>query len=141
MRVYRYEYKDFKKKQDLKLQESEIHLWVIPWKEAESFTLSKETLLTAKEKEKINNFKFCEDRMRGMTGKVFTRMLLARYAQQPDETILINNFFLDFGRRKKPLLKPLAPDCRKDCIPLKSVTEIYMSRERNYQAGILYPLK
>lgn len=65
----------------IKLLPNEIHLWSINWKELEDYIHKYKNLISIQEEQRVYSFKFYEDRMRCMTGKILTKLLLAHYLE------------------------------------------------------------
>ncbi|WP_050607294.1 4'-phosphopantetheinyl transferase family protein [Clostridium niameyense] len=61
------------------LSDCEIHIWIINWKLLIKWSLSLQHILTEKEQRYILKFRNYCDRMRSLTGKVISKMLLSQY--------------------------------------------------------------
>lgn len=59
----------------------EVHIWIINWKSIQSWIKNYRGILTEKERESSRAYYFKEDRSRGETGKILTRLLAAHYLQ------------------------------------------------------------
>lgn len=101
MEIKRYGAKEFLAAGKLCIRENEIHIWCICWPEMTDFWVNHEYILSGQESEQVGRFRFSEDRMRYIAGKVVVRLLLKRYLDV--ETI---DFFV--SERGKPYHKKIA---------------------------------
>ena len=79
MEIKRYGEKEFLSADKLYIRENEIHIWCIRWPEMTDFWKNHEYILSGQELEQAGRFRFPEDRMRYIAGKVVVRILLKRY--------------------------------------------------------------
>ena len=79
----------------IKLLPNEIHLWSINWKELEDYIHKYKNLISIQEEQRVYSFKFYEDRMRCMTGKILTKL-------QP---IMIRSWICQYCRYRQHLKK------------------------------------
>ena len=79
MEIKRYGAKEFLAAGKLCIRENEIHIWCIRWPEMTDFWKNHEYILSGQELEQAGRFRFPEDRMRYIAGKVVVRILLKRY--------------------------------------------------------------
>lgn len=79
MEIKRYGEKEFLSADKLYIRENEIHIWCIRWSEMTDFWKNHEYILSGQELEQAGRFRFPEDRMRYIAGKVVVRILLKRY--------------------------------------------------------------
>ena len=79
MEIKRYGAKEFLAAGKLCIRENEIHIWCICWPEMTDFWVNHEYILSGQESEQVGRFRFSEDRMRYIAGKVVVRLLLKRY--------------------------------------------------------------
>lgn len=79
MEIKRYGEKEFLSADKLYIRENEIHIWCIRWPEMTDFWKNHEYILSGQELEQAGRFRFSEDRMRYIAGKVVVRILLKRY--------------------------------------------------------------
>lgn len=82
MKVKIYHNKNFLNGRKIRLQQEEIHIWCIRWGEIIDFLKEKAYIMDCQEKEKAAQYRFYEDRMRYMAGKICTRILLMRYLNE-----------------------------------------------------------
>lgn len=82
MKVKIYHNKNFLNGRKIQLQQEEIHIWCIRWGEIIDFLKEKAYIMDCQEKEKAAQYRFYEDRMRYMAGKICTRILLMRYLNE-----------------------------------------------------------
>jgi 4'-phosphopantetheinyl transferase len=90
--------------EDLLLREKEIHVWAIRWREFIPWIVINWQVMTAEEKNYIKKFRLYEDRMRGATGKILARILLAQYMN-----ISINEICIKTGCYGKPYVRNIIP--------------------------------
>lgn len=64
MRIKLYENRDFMRRTQIKLMQEEVHIWCIRWKEVIPVFEYYQLMLDQKEKEKMEEYYFYEDRMR-----------------------------------------------------------------------------
>ena len=79
MEVKRCGEKEFLSADKLRIRENEIHIWCICWPEMTDFWKNHEYILSEQESEQAGKFRFPEDRMRYIAGKLIVRILLKRY--------------------------------------------------------------
>lgn len=70
MKVKIYHNKNFLNGRKIRLQQEEIHIWCIRWGEIIDFLKEKAYIMDCQEKEKAAQYRFYEDRMRYMAGKI-----------------------------------------------------------------------
>lgn len=75
MRIKLYENRDFMRRTQIKLMQEEVHIWCIRWKEVIPVFEYYQLMLDQKEKEKMEEYYFYEDRMRYVAGKVITKLV------------------------------------------------------------------
>lgn len=64
----------------LELHTGEIHIWKIQWRGLETFWEWNKPLLEKEECQKAEHYRFYEDKMRYLAGKIVVRMLLKEYS-------------------------------------------------------------
>lgn len=64
----------------LELHTGEIHIWKIQWRELETFWKRYNSLLEKEECQKTEHYRFYEDQMRYLAGKIAVRILLKEYS-------------------------------------------------------------
>ena len=80
MEIKRYGEKEFTCQQTNFISvKMKIHIWCIRWPEMTDFWKNHEYILSGQELEQAGRFRFPEDRMRYIAGKVVVRILLKRY--------------------------------------------------------------
>ena len=79
MEVKRCAEKELLSADKLRIRENEIHIWCICWPEMTDFWKNHEYILSEQESEQAGKFRFPEDRMRYIAGKLIVRILLKRY--------------------------------------------------------------
>lgn len=79
MEIKRYGEKEFLSADKRYIRENKIHIWCIRWPEMTDFWKNHEYILSGQELEQAGRFRFPEDRMRYIAGKVVVRILLKRY--------------------------------------------------------------
>ena len=89
MRIKLYENRDFMRRTQIKLMQEEVHIWCIRWKEVIPVFEYYQLMLDQKEKEKMEEYYFYEDRMRYVAGKVITKLVLIQYLEE-EEIYFIN---------------------------------------------------
>lgn len=82
MRIKLYENRDFMRRTQIKLMQEEVHIWCIRWKEVIPVFEYYQLMLDQKEKEKMEEYYFYEDRMRYVAGKVITKLLTERWIRK-----------------------------------------------------------
>ena len=104
MEIKRYGEKEFLSADKLYIRENEIHIWCIRWPEMTDFWKNHEYILSGQELEQAGRFRFPEDRMRYIAGKVVVRILLKRYLDMETIDFSVNElgkppFDYDFRSR------------------------------------------
>lgn len=84
MRIKLYENRDFMRRTQIKLMQEEVHIWCIRWKEVIPVFEYYQLMLDQKEKEKMEEYYFYEDRMRYVAGKVITKLVLIQYLEEEE---------------------------------------------------------
>lgn len=79
MKIKQYRNEDLLKWNKVYLLSDEIHIWIIQWKEISEFLSEYFYTMNNREREKISEYKFNEDKMRCVAGKIVTRLLLSQY--------------------------------------------------------------
>lgn len=95
MEIKRYGEKEFLSADKLYIRENEIHIWCIRWSEMTDFWKNHEYILSGQELEQAGRFRFPEDRMRYIAGKVVVRILLKRYLDMETIDFSVN----ELGKR------------------------------------------
>lgn len=72
---------------DIYFSESEVHVWIIRWQQLVTWLLSKVQILHDEEISSVKKFRVYEDRMRSLTGKIVSKILLAHYTGIPQSQI------------------------------------------------------
>jgi 4'-phosphopantetheinyl transferase len=103
--IKKFDKQDMEYCQDLFLQDKEIHVWTVRWRHIIPWIITNWQLMSAEEKNYVERFRLYEDRMRGATGKILTRTLLAQYMNIPIHDICINT-----GYYGKPYLANVIPE-------------------------------
>ena len=101
MEIKRYGAKEFLAAGKLCIRENEIHIWCICWPEMTDFWVNHEYILSGQESEQVGRFRFSEDRMRYIAGKVVVRLLLKRYLD-------VETIDFSVSERGKPYHKKIA---------------------------------
>lgn len=107
MEIKRYGEKEFLSADKLYIRENKIHIWCIRWPEMTDFWKNHEYILSGQELEQAGRFRFLEDRMRYIAGKVVVRILLKRYLDMETIDFSVN----ELG---KPYHKKIAGKRRVD---------------------------
>ena len=92
MRIKLYENRDFMRRTQIKLMQEEVHIWCIRWKEVIPVFEYYQLMLDQKEKEKMEEYYFYEDRMRYVAGKVITKLVLIQYLEEEEISFLSHKF-------------------------------------------------
>jgi len=103
--IKKFDKQDMKYYRDLFLQDKEIHVWIVRWRHIIPWLIKNWQVMSAEEKNYVERFRLYEDRMRGATGKILTRTLLAQYMKIP-----INDICIKTGYYGKPYLENVTPD-------------------------------
>lgn len=92
MRIKLYRNQDLMKRNQIKLQQGEVHIWCIQWKEMIPVWQYYQILMNRKEKEKIEEYYFHDDKMRYIAGKVISRLVLMQYLKESQIFFLTHKF-------------------------------------------------
>ena len=71
----------------LELHTGEVHIWKLRWRELEAFWNRQKPILEKEECQKAEHYRFHEDKMRYLAGKIAVRMLLKEYSGE-DKIVL-----------------------------------------------------
>lgn len=71
----------------LELHTGEVHIWKLRWRELETFWNRHKPILEKEECQKAEHYRFHEDKMRYLAGKIAVRMLLKEYSGE-DKIVL-----------------------------------------------------
>ena len=71
----------------LELHTGEAHIWKLRWRELETFWKRHKPILEKEECQKVEHYRFHEDKMRYLAGKIAVRMLLKEYSGE-DKIVL-----------------------------------------------------
>ena len=99
MEIKRYGEKEFLSADKLYIRENEIHIWCIRWPEMTDFWKNHEYILSGQELEQAGRFRFPEDRMRYIAGKVVVRILLKRYLDMETIDFSVNELGKPYHKR------------------------------------------
>ena len=105
MRIKLYENRDFMRRTQIKLMQEEVHIWCIRWKEVIPVFEYYQLMLDQKEKEKMEEYYFYEDRMRYVAGKVITKLVLIQYLEEEEISFLSHKFGKPYYSKRKILLR------------------------------------
>lgn len=64
----------------LELHTVEVHIWKLRWRELETFWNRYKPILEKEECQKAKHYRFHEDKMRYLAGKIAVRMFLKEYS-------------------------------------------------------------
>lgn len=67
----------------LELHTVEVHIWKLRWRELETFWNRYKPILEKEECQKAKHYRFHEDKMRYLAGKIAVRMFLKEYSGEP----------------------------------------------------------
>lgn len=95
MKIKFYGNKELLFRKKLILYEDSIHIWIIKWEEIKKFWNSHRHILNAEEIVKARGYRFYDDKMRYIAGKILTRMLLQQYLK-------VKKIFIETGKYGKP---------------------------------------
>lgn len=71
----------------LELHTGEVHIWKLRWRELEAFWNRQKPILEKEECQKAKHYRFHEDKMRYLAGKIAVRMFLKEYSGE-DKIVL-----------------------------------------------------
>ena len=80
MKIKLYGNQEFLHTGRLKLHTGEVHIWKLRWRELERFWEQHISLLDKEECQKAGRYRFYEDKMRYLAGKIVVKMLLKEYS-------------------------------------------------------------
>lgn len=98
--IKKYGNRELDKVVKMTLEENEIQLWLLYWRDLLSWITYYEKIMSPQEQEYVSRFENYDDRMRSAAGKILTRKLLSHYMNISQEKIKVSK-----SKYGKPILE------------------------------------